>query len=451
MPIARNSLIHEATSLYRLVDSIDRLVAEHEGSFAYSAANQRFFSEIRNYAAAAKKSVSRIVESASQTEEESASRYEGELIIQKGHWKTLHTYVKPATEAHTLNLPMPLIELAEGHIRNIPGMGESSVVILLTPALMYYQVPESQLSLDLVFVEVPYSQGPGFFSNLTIYHEIGHHVFDRLAADDHLPFKALAEAQERAFAEKLGQLPSPKNRDWIRGVLDAWTKEVFCDLFASRHLGPAYSFALIDFFSLISLMGPETEAAFDRDHPAPAMRFRELVRRLKEDGWWTVIADLPSEHVGLLNRLAGIEEYAFLYGENQMPDAFIGAFEKVIEFIHALVIEITPYCGTAAEDFRMRRAHIENCFLHGVVPSQLILEGQALSPLPVSMINAAYCFYLTRIPDLMERFEDRKASVLKDRRDSIERLEAWAMKGIEDFQLYERLQTNGKDGLREQE
>jgi hypothetical protein len=450
MPIARNSLIHEATSLYRLVDSIDRLVAEHEGSFAYSAANQRFFSEIRNHAAATKKSVSRIVESASQTEEDSASRYEGELIIQKGHWKTLHTYVKPATEAHTLNLPMPLIELAEGHIRNIPGMGESSVVILLTPALMYYQVPESQLSPDLVFVEVPYSQGPGFFSNLTIYHEIGHHVFDRLAADDHPPFKALAEAQERAFAEKLGQLPSPKNRDWTRGVLDAWTKEVFCDLFALRHLGPAYSFALIDFLSLISLMGPETEVAFDPEHPAPALRFREQLRRLKEDGWWTTIRDLPSEHIRLLDRLASIQNYIFPLGDCQLPNAFTDAFEKVIDSIHALVISITPQCVTAAEDFRLRRADIENCLLHGVVPSQLIVEGQVLSPLPVSMINAAYCFYLTRIRDLMERFEDRNASVLKDRRDSIERLEAWTMKGIEDYQLYEKLQAGRKDTLREQ-
>lgn len=46
MPSFQDSLIHEATSLYRLVDSINRLVAEHESIFTYSPATQFFFSEI---------------------------------------------------------------------------------------------------------------------------------------------------------------------------------------------------------------------------------------------------------------------------------------------------------------------------------------------------------------------------------------------------------------------
>src|ERR1035438_2013704 len=83
----------------------------------------------------------------------SASRYQGELIIQKNHWKTLHTYVKPAIDAHTLNLPGPLIEMAKEHLRCVPGPGGFRGRD--TPAdLMYYQTPESQLSSKLVFVEV---------------------------------------------------------------------------------------------------------------------------------------------------------------------------------------------------------------------------------------------------------------------------------------------------------
>jgi len=41
------------------------------------------------------------MERALRTAEGSPSRYLGELIIQKDRWKTLHTYVKPATDAHT--------------------------------------------------------------------------------------------------------------------------------------------------------------------------------------------------------------------------------------------------------------------------------------------------------------------------------------------------------------
>ena len=122
-----------------------------------------------------------------------------------------------------------------------------------------------------------------------------------------------------------------------------------------------------------------------------------------------------------------------------MPSVFIEAFETIIPFIQALVVEITPNCEGAAADFGRRRVGIENCLLHGVVPSQLLVEGEPLSPLPVSMINAAYCFYLIRLSELIDRFEDRNASVFKDRKDSIERLEAWTMKGIEDYQLLNAL------------
>jgi hypothetical protein len=432
MPSLRDSLIHEATSLYRLVDSIDRLVAEHKSIFTYTLATQDFFSEIRNYAEATRKSVSSTVEEALRmAEEESASRYQAKLIIQKNYWKTLHTYVKPAIDAHTLNLPEPLIHMAEEHLCSVPGLKGSEVVILLTPDLMYYQTPESQLSQALVFVEVPYSQGPSFFSNLTIYHELGHYVFDRLAADQ----GELSKAQEQAFTEKLGQRLMGSNRDWARHVLDAWTTEVFCDLFALRHLGPAYAFALVDFLSLTSLMVEGTEHVFDPEHPAPALRFREQLRRLQEDGWWKTVEHMSSDHISLLTRLANKNGYQFLFSEKEMPVEFLDAFETIIPFIHKFVVAITPHCGTGAEDFSRRGAEIENCLLHGVVPSHLLAEGKASSPTPVSMLNAAYRFYLTRLPEFMNRFEDKESSILQHRKNAIERLEAWTIKGIEDYQL----------------
>jgi hypothetical protein len=169
------------------------------------------------------------------------------------------------------------------------------------------------------------------------------------------------------------------------------------------------------------------------------LRFREQLKRLEADGWWKTVKDLPSEHISLLKSLAEQDEYVFLFSEKQMPSVFTEAFETIIESIHELVVGVTAHCGTLAEDFGRRRADIEKCLLHGVVPSQLLVEGEPLSPLPVSMINAGYCFYLTRLPELMDRFEDRKASVFKDRQASIERLEAWTMKGIEDYQLLDAI------------
>jgi hypothetical protein len=369
-------------------------------------------------------------------------RYQSELIIQKERWRTLHTYIKPATDAHTLNLPVPLIQMATEDLKRIPGIGETALVVLLTPELMYYHnTPQSQFRRDRVFVEVPYSQGPSFFANLTIYHELGHYVLEKLKeADPKSPaFSAMAEAMERAYADSLGpRLTSARVTTWAKGVLDAWTNEIFCDLFALRHLGPAFSFALADVLSLIGLMGEETEGSFDKDHPAPALRFREQFARLGEDGWWALVQDLPSEHVSLIRRLADKSEsdYLFRFSGETIP-GFVEAFLTILPLIHKLAIDVTPHCSAMSEDFGLRRADIETCLLHGVVPSQLLAEKETSSPTPVSMINAAYCFCLARLPELMDKLENQNVRNPRDRKNCMERIEAWTMKGIEDAQLFE--------------
>jgi len=99
-------------------------------------------------------------------------------------------------------------------------------------------------------------------------------------------------------------------------------------------------------------------------------------------------------------------------------------------------MDITPHCQGAAEDFAKSRAGIENCLLHGVVPSKLLAERATSSPTPVSMINAAYCFCLTRLQELMAKLSEQDFRSLKDRKKWIERVEAWTMKGIEDAQLF---------------
>ena len=222
-----------------------------------------------------------LIAGAKQKSRYARQRATNDLIIRKNTWKTLHTYIKPATDAHTLNLPISLLELATDHIRRIPNMERTEIVVLLTPELMYYQnTPQLRLPEHLVFLEIPYSQGPGFFTNLAIYHELGHYVFDQLSdSPKQSPsFKLLTEsleaAFEAAFNEKLGtQITTPSKIMAAKTVLDRWTQEIFCDLFAVRHIGPAFSFALIDILSLLGLMTADTETTFTSHHPATAIRF----------------------------------------------------------------------------------------------------------------------------------------------------------------------------------
>jgi hypothetical protein len=275
---------------------------------------------------------------------------------------------------------------------------------------MYFENhPRAGVPGNFIFVELPYSQGPAFFTNLAIYHEIAHFVFEKLEADatEGSVVAELAQAMEAAFEANLGkQLPSAPNRTWAKEVLRAWTREVFCDLFACRFLGPAFMFALIDVLSLIGLMEEGTTAAieFEKEHPAPALRLQEQVNQLRRDDWWQTVQDLPTDHVALSRRLAPRDDshYEFIFNDTKLP-GFIETFLKIVPYIHPVVESITPPSRTAAADFGKSASDIEKCFLHGVVPSHLSQQGSAKGPSQVSIVNAAYCFYLTSMPKLMDK------------------------------------------------
>ena len=114
-----------------------------------------------------------------------------------------------------------------------------------------------------------------------------------------------------------------------------------------RHLGPAFSFTLIDTLSLMSLMETNTEASFDKDHPAPALRFREQVNMLTRCGWWPM-ESLPSEHIALMHKLASMDtgSYEFVLKEEWVP-AFIEAFREIVPLIHDLILDLTDHCNGA--------------------------------------------------------------------------------------------------------
>jgi len=96
MQSVRDGLIHDATFLFRFVDSIERFVAEHESQFTYNDATGAYFSEVRAEVKRTKKLVLDVLEKASQSKShEDRFRYQRELAIQKDLWKVRHTYINP--------------------------------------------------------------------------------------------------------------------------------------------------------------------------------------------------------------------------------------------------------------------------------------------------------------------------------------------------------------------
>jgi hypothetical protein len=69
------------------------------------------------------------------------------------------------------------------------------------------------------------------------------------------------------------------------------------------------------------------------------------------------------------------------------------------------------------------------------VPSHLLRQGSTESPSQVSIINAAYCFYLTSMPKLMDKIGEDPGRLDK-RSELTAKLESWTLKALEDCQLY---------------
>jgi hypothetical protein len=103
MQSVRDGLIHDATFLFRFVDSIERFVAEHESQFTYNDATSEYFSEVRSEVKRTKNLVLDVLDKASQPKsDDDGLRYQRELTIHKNLWKIRHTYIKPADDADSL-------------------------------------------------------------------------------------------------------------------------------------------------------------------------------------------------------------------------------------------------------------------------------------------------------------------------------------------------------------
>ena len=247
--------LHDAAVLHEFADFVEQYCAEQKRSQTYVDASGAFFQYVEQLASGIKLDLAAKVKLA----ERRPSRLpllRQNLLSLKYYLRTLHTLIKPAADAHTLTIPAPLIRLASEQLQALHGMKHSQIVILLTPEFMYFQRPHTEVKEQaqivrnfiptavfpkkLGFIELPYSQGPSFFTNLVIYHEIGHFVYEELSNQTplHRDMVRLKEMSNRSLVKlfrerKVFALASRMIEDWIQ--------EIFCDLFAIRLVGPAFS------------------------------------------------------------------------------------------------------------------------------------------------------------------------------------------------------------------
>ena len=337
-------------------------------------------------------------------------------------------------------------------------MGDTKLVVLLTPELMYFQTPHTELKETashlaqiipkamfpdgLGFVELPYSQGLNLFTNLALYHELGHFAFEELWASDtgDDPIGKLDLAIKQALKATLGKdydTLSANVKALIVRILWNWTQEVFADLVALRLAGAAFTFALLEVFSLLGLLDEPRHVRFNESHPSYALRLNQHLQLLKDEGWWDALKDLDASHRELLEELAGKAQKSTLYldGKPAVDPGFVAAFRTVLPGIRSLVAGITINTGASATEFTQARDKIERALMSGVVPSCFWKEDATAAPHPIAVMNAAFCCYLTKLPALMESLQDQRASDVKVRSFWTQRLEAWTLKAVEDYSI----------------
>jgi hypothetical protein len=357
-------------------------------------------------------------------------------------------------------IPAPLIDLASEQLQSVNGMKNSKIVILLASEVMYFQrphtdikdearivesfIPEASFPPKLGFIELPYSQGPSFFTNLAIYHEIGHFVYEEIShTNSNQSIADLQSAQDQCLQTVFQKRwkKDPEALALAARIIENWTQEIFCDLFAIRLVGPAFSFALIEILGMLGFLSEKETVKFHPSHPSSACRFAEHVNMLRDDSWWDAIADVKANQKRILEDLAKLPRSKYrLYVDDKTtgPQGLITAFlDVVVPAIRKLVKSLTPDSHLAVKRFSSSRSNIQECLHAGVVPLTT-----PTSPDPVSIINAAFCLYLTSLPEIINRFEGDKA------RQNVEvhswwtkRVEMWTMKAVEDSQIHRRFES----------
>lgn len=219
---------------------------------------------------------------------------------------------------------------------------------------------------------------------------------------------------------------------------------MFADLVALRLAGAAFTFALIEVFSLLGLLDEPRQVRFNESHPSSALRLNQHLELLKGEGWWDTLKDLDAGHRELLEELAGKAHKGTLYLDGKpakVDPGLVAAFRTVLPEIRSLVAAVTVNSGASATEFTQARDEIERALMSGVVPSCLWKEDARAAPHPIAVMNAAFCCYLTKLPELMEGLRDQSAADVKRRGFWTQRLEAWTLKAVEDYGIIQKYES----------
>lgn len=448
----------DAAAVCRLTQSISEFCAQQLLHHQYVGASPVFFEHTRAVA----DGVLQFLHKLELSENRSARRIKAERLklgTIKAYWSSIHELLKPAADAHTLSVPIPLVEALTDLCADIPSIKHAQITVLLSEQLNYFQSQHTGLKevysklrtvlpglpsfpVGLGFIGVPFSQASSLFTNLVIFHELGHFIFEETEKIRDL---------ETIVSDTVNTIRTATLTTadllWVQQTVLRWAEEIFCDLFAIRLVGPAYTFAYLELLNVIGGTNTKIASGFHSTHPADACRLREHLAKLRSDGWSNIL-DLDIEHCDLLKTLAGINdsEYRLVLADASLSgSALIQAFIRILPEVRKLSEECFSHNNQAPARLRDRIEHVYSCLEQGIIPSAAFDEQQpSFLPDMVALTNAAFAFYLEAMSRLIKNIDGETETDVFAIAKWSRQVEMWTLKSIENLRLRQSGIANGR-------
>lgn len=206
---------HDTASLYRFITSVCAICDDREGGRAYPLPSDAFLKYIRQLGDCTK-----LFLESFPTSIPSGSTYNfhrQKLWTLRSCWFELHQYVKPTADAHTLSLPVPLIDGLLRRFHQLPGFADTRFAVFHIEKLNYLQVIASGIRSiaqqiasvipnapsfppDLGLIGIPYSQASSAFLNCLIPHEMGHFVYGETVSIETAVAHGISDSLTKTFA-----------------------------------------------------------------------------------------------------------------------------------------------------------------------------------------------------------------------------------------------------------
>lgn len=439
-----NSVRRDAAALYNLAEQFQESCTRRESGQSYPEPAETFLA----YCEAAAERTNAFLDQIDLSTERDRQVSQGKLQVLKAFWRQLHSYVKPVIDAHRLATPYPLLDLATNRLNMVAGLNGSRFITLLAPELMYFQSPHTSLKTvanqialmlncpefpeKLGIVQIPYALSGGIFGNLLIFHELGHYIYEELSAQEYVT------AVENAINAAVGQIKlNPERATFVADVLRNWGQEVFCDLVATKLIGPCFGLALAEF---VQLLGTKEDDAwlhsYVDSHPAAARRYTEILRAVDESGWGEALAEADvTEGLNFMRGIAARSESDFWDRDVDNGEVVRIFVAEVIPTVRIAAQGLTTGVSPAVDNFREVQSAVSTMLLNGIVPSVgAASQSGDWSGHAVAVVNASFSFVMRDLGSLVSRValpgsEAERWARLRAK------VESWTLKAIEDFAL----------------